>query len=133
MKKEMAINAERGLKGMPGSIDCTQWGWKNCPTPWAGEFQDRSGIRSVVAEAVASSDMYFWHVCLRFLGLLNDIQVMERSTITMAYLESPAASIKYTIRDTQFEGAFFLADILYPNYAHLMKIISEPTTARDFR
>ena len=75
--------------------------------------------------------MYFWHVCLGFLGSLNDIQVMGRSTITMAYLESPAASIKYTIGDTEFEGAFFLADGIYPNYAYLMKTISEPATAKE--
>ena len=75
--------------------------------------------------------MYFWHVCVGFLGSLNDIQVMGRSTITMAYLESPAASIMYTIGDTDFEGAFFLADGIYPNYACLMKTISEPTTARE--
>ena len=99
--------------------------------PWAGKFKDRSGMRSVIAEAVAEHDMYFWHVCLGSPGSLNDIQVLNRSTIISAYMESPAVSIKYTIGDTEFEGAFFLADGIYPNYAYLMKTISEPSTGRE--
>ena len=85
IKEEMDKNAERGFTGMLGSIDCTHWGWKNRPMPWAGQFQDRSGMRSVIAEAVAGHDMYFWHVCLGSPGSLNDIQVLARSTITAAH------------------------------------------------
>ena len=56
---------------------------------------------------------------------------MGRSTITLAYLESPVTSVKYTIRDTEFEGAFFLADGIHPNYAFHMKTISELASARE--
>ena len=80
---------------------------------------------------MAGHDMYLRHYCLGFLGSFNDTQVMGRSTVTMAYLESPAASIKYTFWDTKFEGAFFLANGIFPNYAYLMKAISEPATARE--
>lgn len=125
VKREMDINAVRGFTGMLGSIDCTHWCWKNCPMAWQGQFHDRKGIRSVVAEAVAAHDVYFWHVNVGFLGSLNDIQIMGRSTITMAYLESPAASVQYSIGDTDFEGAF------YPNYAILMKPISHPATEKE--
>lgn len=131
IKKEMDINAERGFTGMLGSIDCTHWNWGNCPMAWAGQFQDRTGIRSVIAEAVAGHDMYFWHCCLGFPGSINDIQVLGRSTISMAYLESPAATVEYTIGEEEFTGAYFLADGIYPNYAYLMKTISNPATAKE--
>ena len=131
VKKEMDKNAARGFTGMLGSIDCTHWGWHNCPMAWAGQFHDRTGIRSVVAEAIAGHDMYFWHCCLGFPGSLNDIQIIRRSTISMAYLESPASSVEYTIGDTKFQGAFFLGDGIYPNYAFLMKSISNPGTEKE--
>ena len=46
-------------------------------------------------------------------------------------MESSATSVKYTIGDTEFEGVFFLADGIYPNYAYLMKTISEPATGKE--
>ena len=59
IKKGMDINSGRGFTGMLGSIDCTHWVWKNWPMPRAKQFRDRSGIRPVIAKAVAGSNMYF--------------------------------------------------------------------------
>ena len=131
IKKEMDINATRGFTGMLGSIDCTHWEWKNCPMPWAGQFQDRNGHRSVIAEAIAGHDMYFWHAFFGCPGSLNDINVLGFSTLTGTYLRSAAATTKYTIGDTEFEGAFVLADGIYPNYAYLMKTISNPSNPKQ--
>ena len=69
--KELAINAARGFTGMLGSIDCTHWHWRNCPMPWQGRFQDRNGHRSVIVEAIAGNDIYFWHVFLGCPGSLT--------------------------------------------------------------
>ena len=131
IKKEMEKNAERGFTGMLGSIDCTHWHWKNCPMPWAGQFQDRNGHRSVIAEAIAGHDMYIWHAFFGCPGSLNDINVLGFSTLSGTYLRSAAATTKYTIDDTEFEGAYFLADGIYPPYAYLMKTISNPTNPKD--
>ena len=35
------------------------------------------------------------------------------------------------IGDTEFEGCFFLADGIYPNYAYLMKTISNPGNPKE--
>ena len=131
IRKEMAINAARGFTGMLGSIDCTHWGWKNCPMVWAGQYHDRSGIRSVIAEAVAGSDMYFWHAEVGFPGAINDIQVLARSSFSMIYLESPAVNEVYYIGGVKFTGAFFLADGIYPPSAYFMKTIGEPSTEAE--
>ena len=129
--KEMAINAARGFTGMLGSIDCTHWHWKNCPMPWQGQFQDRNGHRSVISEAIAGSDMYFWHVFVGCPGSLNDLNVLGVSTLCSTYMKSAASKTKYTIGGTEFEGAFFLADGIYPNYAYLMKTIPHPGNPKE--
>ena len=118
-----------------GSIDGTHWCWKNCPMAWAGQYHDRNGNRSVVAEAVAGHDMYFWHVCLGFPGAINDVQIMGRSTITMSYLESPASTMRYTIGGEEFTRVFFLADGIYPRKPSLTptprRRHCSPKTKRD--
>ena len=103
----MDKNAKRGFIEVLGSIDCTHWNWKNCPMAWASQFHDRTGIISVIVEAIAGHDMYFLQRCLGFLGSLYDIQVMGRSTLSSAYLDSPALSVKYYFGEIQFGGAFF--------------------------
>lgn len=129
--KEMEINEKRGFKGMLGSIDCTHWEWKNCPMPWQGQFQDRNGHRSVVAEAIAGHDMFFWHVFVGCPGSMNDINIMGVSDLSTTYMKSAAATTRFTVGDTEFEGAYFLADGIYPNYAYLMKTISNPTNPKE--
>ena len=89
------------------------------------------GLGRSVSPTITGHDMYFWHCCLGFPGSINDRPVLGRSTISMAYLESPAASVEYTIGGTEFQGAFFLADGIYPPYAYLMKTISNPATAKE--
>ena len=128
VRKEIAINAKRGFSGMLGSVDCTHWGWKACPISMQGQYHDRTGIRSVIAEGVAGHDMYFWHVDLGFPGAINDCAVLGRSTLTMQYMESPARTEEFWIGDMKFTGAFFLADGIYPKYAFLMSSIKSPLT-----
>ena len=75
--------------------------------------------------------MYFWHVFLGCPGSLNDLNVLGVSTLANTYMESSARTVKYTVGDTEFEGTYFLADGIYPNYAYLMKTISNPTNPKE--
>ena len=131
IKTEMDINAARGFKGMLGSIDCTHWHWKNCPYPWQGQFHDRNGHRSVIAEAIAGHDLYFWHVFLGCPGSLNDLTVLGISSLASTYMESSAATVKFIVGGVEYEGAYFLADGIYPSYAYLMKTIPGPRTEKE--
>ena len=131
IEKEMAINAKRGFTGMLGSLDCTHSIWKNCPYPWQGQFQDRHGQRSVIAEAIAGSDLYFWHVFLGVPGAANDLHVLGVSTLFTKYLNSLARTQTFQIGGHDHAGCFFLADGIYPDYACLMKTYSPPTTPEE--
>ncbi|XP_035838888.1 uncharacterized protein LOC110906851 [Helianthus annuus] len=52
-------NAEHGLPGMIGSIDCMHWRWDNCPTAWRGQHTrgDQKGP-TIILQAVASQDLW---------------------------------------------------------------------------
>ena len=75
---------------------------------WRGQYEDRGGTKSVMAEAIARHDIYFWHAFLGVLGSLNDLNVLGTSTVHEHYLKSHVACVKYTILDTEFTGAYLL-------------------------
>jgi len=85
LKKHMDINQARGFPGMFGSLDCTHWTWGKCPVAWQGQYQDRDGNRSIVLEAVATSDLWIWHAFVGVPGSCNDINVFDRSTLMVKY------------------------------------------------
>ena len=75
--------------------------------------------------------MYFWHMFVGCLGSLNDLNELGVATLTSTYMKSAAATTKYTVGGTEFEGTNFLADGIYPEYAYLMKTISHPGTVKE--
>lgn len=72
-------NAEWGLPGFFGSLDCSQWKWKNCAKAHAGIYQNGNYKRTVVMETVCDEDMYKWHLFVGCPGNMNDLKVMPRS------------------------------------------------------
>ncbi|KAI2496399.1 Ribosomal protein-like protein [Fragilaria crotonensis] len=68
-----------GFPGCIGSIDCMHWEWKNCPSSWKGMFQGKSGVPTVILEAIADQSTRFWHFNFGSPGSLNDICVLDRS------------------------------------------------------
>ena len=70
-----------GFPGCIGSIDCMHWEWKNCPSAWKGMFQGKSGVPTVVLEAIADHTTRFWHFNFGSPGALNDINVLDRSPL----------------------------------------------------
>jgi hypothetical protein len=44
----LKIGSKRGFPGMLGSVDCMHWKWKNCPSAWAGQFQGKEKVCSML-------------------------------------------------------------------------------------
>ncbi|GLT38016.1 hypothetical protein SLA2020_122890 [Shorea laevis] len=82
VQRLLQMGEARGFPGMIGSIDCMHWEWKNCPAAWKGMFvQGDHDKPTIMAEAVASADLWIWHAFFGVPGSNNDINVLDRSSV----------------------------------------------------
>jgi Plant transposon protein len=112
---------------MLGSLDCYNWKWKNCPKAWAGVHKGHKGI-TVVCEAACSYDLWIWHLFFGLPGSLNDINVVERSTLMHDILNGTSPTIDYTINGNAYQLPYWLVDGIYPKWSPFVKTISDPQT-----
>jgi hypothetical protein len=110
---------------MLGSIDCYNWQWENCPKAWHGQHTGKKGT-SIVLEAACSYDLWIWHAFFGLPGSLNDINVLQRSTLLHDLLHGTFPKYKFFVGDKEFSTPYWLADGIYPNWAVFVKTIAEP-------
>ncbi|XP_066162227.1 uncharacterized protein [Oryza sativa Japonica Group] len=122
----LAQGEERGFPGMLGSLDCMHWQWKNCPTAWQGQYKGKEGVPTIVLEAVASRDRWFWHAFFGSPGSHNDINVLQRSPLFAKLAEGQAPKVNYSINGHDYTMGYYLADGIYPSWATLVKSIKLP-------
>lgn len=124
----MGVNEARGFPGMLGSLDCTHWRWKNCPKAWAGQYAGKEKEPTIVLEAVADYDGWFWHLFFGMPGSCNDINVLDRSPLFSDLVEGRAPPVVYQINRRQYSMGYYLADGIYPAWATLVQSLSNPQT-----
>lgn len=78
--------AVHGIPGMVGSLDCLHIPWKNCPVAYQGTFHGSKEKPTIILEASADYDLWFWHASFGHPGALNDINVLNASSLHAAYL-----------------------------------------------
>ncbi|CAL8170129.1 unnamed protein product [Prunus armeniaca] len=78
-----------GFLGLIGNINCMHWQWKNCPTTWQGDYENRNGQRSIILEVVASFDCWVWHAFFGVAGSQNDLNVFGQSPVFNNVLQVP--------------------------------------------
>ncbi|XP_024013556.1 uncharacterized protein LOC112087797 [Eutrema salsugineum] len=122
---------DRGFPGMIGSIGCMLWEWKNCPTAWKGQYTRGSGKPTIVLEAVASYDLWFWHAFFGPPGTLNDINVLDRSPIFDDVLQGRALKVRFSVNGNQYRLGYYLTDGIYPNWATFIQSIHLPQSEKE--
>ncbi|XP_026416459.1 uncharacterized protein LOC113311881 [Papaver somniferum] len=80
-KRLLAENEARGFPGMLGSLYCTHWEWKYCPTEEFGRHVGHIKKLNLVLQAVASYDRWFWHCYFGEAGANNDLNVLAQSRL----------------------------------------------------
>lgn len=105
-------NTERGIPGCIGTLDCSWWEGRNCPTGRAGIYQNLKYKRSVVIETVCDEDLYIWYLFVGFPGSMNDLNVMLQSPLyhDVTVGNGPPRGKPFTINNTTRTLLYYLVD-----------------------
>ena len=126
LQRLLDIGEKRGFPGMVGSIDCMHQEWKNCPTAWKGQYARGSGNPTIVLEAVASQNLWIWHTFFGPPGILNDINVLDRSPIFDDIFQGRAPRLEYVVNGHMYKLTYYLTDGIYPKQSTFIQSISHP-------
>jgi hypothetical protein len=74
-------NERRGFPGMLGSLDWIHWEWKKCPTAHDGQYKGKEKGPTIDLEAIADKDLWIRHAYFGSPGSLNDLNILDRSTL----------------------------------------------------
>lgn len=92
-------------------------------------FQGRSGIPTVILEAIADSKIRFWHFKFGLPASVNDVNVLDKSSLFENAVHGEEAPCEnFIVNGNPYEYAYWLGDGIYPAYACFVKTIPNPTT-----
>jgi len=130
LKRILERNAQRGLPGCMGSLDCSHWEWADCPKAFAGMYKNRHVKRSVGIETVCDEDLWIWHLFVGCPGSQNDLNVLHASPLYLSVTggEWPPRTFSYTANGTTRTLLYYLVDGIYPPFAFFVSPTPDPTT-----
>ncbi|GJW50743.1 ALP1-like protein [Tanacetum coccineum] len=123
---------KHGFPSMIGNIDCTKWMWAQCPQAYRAQFS-RGDSRSgpfILLEAVASQDLWIWHAFFGVARLNNDVNILRQSHVLNDLKVGKAPEVPFVANDVTYKWGYYLTDGIYPEWAVLMKPISQPKRIR---
>ena len=126
----LKIFMDRGFPGAFSSWDCKHFNWKNCPVRLAGQHKGHSegGKKTLILETIADPDLYLWSIFFGEAGSLNDINVLDKSSIVTSILNGKfdLKTEEYMINGRFRDWLYFLVDGVYPNWAIFIKSVRYP-------
>jgi len=123
-------NAECGMPGCIGSLDCSHWEWSNCPKANAGMYQNLHGKRYVVMKTVCDEHLWIWHLFVGCPGSHNDLNVLHVSPLHLFVTngEWPPRTFSFTANGTTRTLLYYLVDRIYPRFAFFVSPFPDPAT-----
>ena len=125
------VIAAKGFPGCLASWDCKHFTWGNCPMRWAGQHKGHSegGKKTLILEAIADHRKYLWAVNFGDAGSLNDLNVLDKSSIVGSLLTGDL-SLKtdvYSLNGNPRDWMYLLVDGIYPEWSIFVNTFSNPT------
>jgi hypothetical protein len=113
---------------MFASWDCKHFSWKNCPVSLAGQHKGKGSDKTLILEAIADPDLYIWYHFFGEAGSLNDINILNKSSIVSSILDGSfnLQTTPYTINRTTRDWLYFLVDGIYPAYSIFISTFHHP-------
>nr|GFA90035.1 hypothetical protein [Tanacetum cinerariifolium] len=121
------------FSGMLGSLNCTpnctDWEWFGCPYAYKAQYvrRDHGPNPIILLEAIASQDLWIWHVFFGASGSNNDINVLYQSPLFNDLKTGRASEISFVANGVTYRSGYYLVDGVYPKLAPLVKTIAEPS------
>jgi len=130
LERILERNAQQGLPGCMGSLDCSHWEWANCPKAFADMYQNWHGKYSVVKGTGCDENLWIWHLFVGCPGSQNDLNVMHASHLYLSVMEGewPPRTSSYTANGTTRTLLYYLVDRIYPPFAFFVSLFPDPTT-----
>ena len=102
-QRSLDLMKKRGFPGFFGSWDCKRFLWRNCPTRLAGQYKGKESGNTAVTEVICDPNLYIWYLKFGRPGLMNDINVLDRSSIVAGIMNqtSDTKVNPYTINGRQ--------------------------------
>jgi hypothetical protein len=123
------------VDGMLGSLDCMHTYWKNCPVAWQGAYLGRQSGPTIVLEAIADYNLFFWHLSYGYAGAMNDLNILNISPLLKKWTEgsfgdTEAASgvVPFSVGGESFDRMYVLVDGIYPRYSRFVRGLPHPIT-----
>ncbi|XP_073360041.1 uncharacterized protein [Aegilops tauschii subsp. strangulata] len=110
----LAIGEARGFSGMLGSVDCMHWQWKNCHKDLWGMYQGHTKEATIILEAVASHDLWIWHAFFGMSGSHNDINMLQRSSMSRRLCNGESPSCNYNVNGQDYNMRYYPVNGIYP-------------------
>ncbi|KAJ0548022.1 putative harbinger transposase-derived protein [Helianthus annuus] len=115
------------LPGMLGSLDCTHFVWRMCPTELRGQYmRGDHQYPTVMLEAVASQDLWIWHAFCGPAGSQNDINVLQQSPLFLAQPNGTAPNCPFQVNNHLYKRGYYLTDGIYPTWSVFVKSFPYP-------
>jgi hypothetical protein len=130
MEKMMARS---GFPGIFGSWDCKHFKWCMCPLREAGQFKGKEKNKTIILEIVSDRDGYIWFSFFGEPGSLNDINILNKSTIVTNLVNGTfdMSVDKFQVGKVQRDFLGFLADGIYPDWSIFLRTIGAPFGDRE--
>ncbi|XP_076890503.1 uncharacterized protein LOC143541613 [Bidens hawaiensis] len=98
-----------------------------CPTAWRGQFRrgDNPGP-TIVLEAVASQDLWFWHAFFWVAGSNNDLNVIDQSPIFDDLIDGVEPPQAFSVNGEHFKYGYYLVDGIYSEWGTLVQAYASP-------
>jgi len=120
---------EFGHPGNMGCLDCMHVYWRTCPAAWQGQFKNgKEEHSSLVLEAVADYNTWFWHSFFGTPGTNNDINTWDQSPLLRSMLDGTHEGLDFdfTAGKESFSKLWHMVDGIYPEISRFVKTVLVP-------
>nr|XP_043615681.1 uncharacterized protein LOC122587565 [Erigeron canadensis] len=120
------------MPGMLGNLDCTHFVWKMCQVELRGQYKRGDHqYPTIMMEATASHDLWIWNAFFGPPGSLNDINVLQQSSLFLPERMGMTPICPFTVNGHTYPRGYYLVDDIYLTWSTFVKAYKYPTDPKE--